>query len=356
MVKVSCENCYYFGPGPSLLPKAVLDAFDCSNVSLGSASLRFYELSHRHPVSRQRQAEVIDLFRSLYAVPDDYEVFFMAGGARHQYEHIVSNFRDHFRFRLLESGYWSRLFGSTVAKICPDKLMTDRFDLQSVTLDYDERQSCDELLLTVQNETADGVMLPQGVISHPGMVADVTSSLGFTKINIADYAMLYAASGKALGVAGMTIVILRRSLLERTSSCLPPLQSYRSCVESKSLYATPPLVCVDMLWHMLGWVQSKGGVDALEHHQRTRSQQLYDLLDTHPLYDVVVPHRYRSTQNICFAISASHQQDFFQRAEAQGIHGLCGHSGVGGARVNLYHGVTDDAFDYLLSFLTSYGV
>ena len=89
MVKVSCENCYYFGPGPSLLPKAVLDAFDCSNVSLGSASLRFYELSHRHPVSRQRKL-VIDLFRSL-CVPDDYEVFFI--WVRHQHEHIVSNFR-----------------------------------------------------------------------------------------------------------------------------------------------------------------------------------------------------------------------------------------------------------------------
>lgn len=356
MVEVSSKKCFYFGPGPSLLPQSVLDAFDRSSVSLGNASLRFYELSHRHPISRQRQTEVLQLFRSLYAIPDDYEVFFMAGGARHQYEHIISNFCDHFRFRVLETGYWSRLFGSTVAQICPNKLVSDCFDFQCSTLDYDEGQSCDEMLLTVQNETADGVMLPQGSICHPCMVADVTSCLGFTKLNIADYAMLYAASGKALGVAGMTIVILRKSLLDLASSTLPPLQSYQSVAQSQSLYATPPLVCVDMLWHMLRWAQSCGGVEALELRQRSRSQQLYDLLDAHPVYSVMAPPHYRSTQNICFAVDQSQHEDFFQRAEAQGLYGLRGHSGVGGARINLYHGVTDDAFYHLLSFLKCYGV
>ena len=102
------QRAIYFGAGPALLPRDVLAGFTAQKLSGHQCELRFYELSHRHPLSLARQREIFELFRSIFNVPSQYRLLFLAGGARHQYEQILLNFVHRYRFSMIESGHWAR--------------------------------------------------------------------------------------------------------------------------------------------------------------------------------------------------------------------------------------------------------
>ena len=346
----------YFGSGPAMLPKDVLSAFQSESLSIERCQLQFYELSHRHPMSMARQQAIVDLFRRLFLIPNDYQVLFLAGGARHQYEQLLLNYAHKFQFKLLESGHWSRTWANTIDSAMPGRL-------ERIPFSYDQAPdnlflSClsqDEMVFSVLNETVDGITLPQSSMRHPCLVADVTSMLGFHAIDVTNYQLMFAQSSKAFGVAGMTLVVVHDQLLNACAPGLMPLQCYRTTAGHDSLYSTPPLMCMDVMWHMLNWMKAQGGVAVLSQRQEARATELYGLLDQSPLYRVSVPSGFRSTQNICFKLTAGDHSAFLQSADECGLYGLKGHSAVGGIRINLYHGIDDAAFDRLMDFLRCYG-
>ena len=344
----------YFGAGPALLPREVLSRFSSQTLVGHQCELRFYELSHRHPLSLARQREISECFRALFNIPEQYRLLFLAGGARHQYEQILLNFSHRYRFLMLESGHWARAWADTIEAFCPDRLTRVPVDVhQEMRTKMATGDDC-EMLFTVLNETVDGHHLPISVKSHPCAVADATSQMGFRHIDVTDYQMLFMQTSKALGVAGMTIVICHEDLLAHCASDLMPLQSYQSISQHESLYSTPPLVCMDVLWHMLCWMDAQGGMSVLSARQYERASRLYKLLENQPGYRCRVPAACRSTQNICFDVPSG-LSAFLDAAEKNGLYGLRGHAAVGGVRVNLYHGIDDDAYERLIGFLNAYG-
>lgn len=348
------QRAIYFGAGPALLPRDVLAGFTAQKLSGHQCELRFYELSHRHPLSLARQREIFELFRSIFNVPSQYRLLFLAGGARHQYEQILLNFVHRYRFSMIESGHWARSWANTIEQFCPDRLTRIPVDMhQELPINITTSDE-HEMLLTVLNETVDGLHCPISVKSHPCSVADATSQMGFRQVDICDYQMLFMQTSKALGVAGMTIVICHEDLLTQCAPDLMPLQSYQAIAEHESLYSTPPLACMDVLWHMLRWMEAQGGMLVLAARQSERATRLYQLLENQPGYTIRVPTAYRSMQNICFDVPSG-LNAFLDAAEKNGLYGLRGHAAVGGVRVNLYHGIDDDAYERLINFLNTYG-
>jgi phosphoserine aminotransferase len=346
----------YFGSGPAMLPREVLSAFHSESMTFDRCQLQFYELSHRHPLSMERQQAIVGLFRQLYSIPDDYQVLFLAGGARHQYEQLLLNYAHKFQFKLLESGHWARTWARTIDRVMPGRLERLPFSCDQLVDNYLVSHSPqDEMVFSVLNETVDGITMPETSMRHPCVVADATSLLGFHPIDVTNYQLMFAQSSKAFGVAGMTLVVVHNQLLDACAPDLMPLQCYRTTASHDSLYSTPPLMCMDVMWHMLKWMQAQGGVATLSQRQDQRAGALYAILDQSSLYRVSVPSAFRSTQNICFNLKAGDHAAFLQSAQDQGLYGLKGHSAVGGVRINLYHGIDDAAFDRLMDFLRSYG-
>lgn len=347
---------YYFGSGPARLPAAVGRALIDDDFDIGGVSLKLYELSHRHPVSVDRVQRIFHKLRVLYEIPDEYEILFQAGGARHQYELLPINFQGVRTFRFLDTGLFSRLWAKTALEICPLHTIVDKIDLSSKSWLRNAQPNIDgEVLCLVTNETANGVMLNDEEVGHSAVVADVTSDLGFRRLDISRYAMLFASTGKAFGVSGMTILIIRKDFLAQARDDLPRLQSYGDTLRTRSMYATPPLYCINILGHMLDWMEGAGGIDKIEEKQKSRSSRLYELLHHFSVYELNVERHYRSMHNICFSVCGQSDQHFNASAIDFGIHGLRGHSSVGGMRINLTHGVSDKSFEFLCDFLNEYG-
>ena len=347
---------YYFGSGPTTLPASVSRALSEDDFDIGGVSLRLYELSHRHPISVARVQRIFHQLRVLYDIPDEYEILFQSGGARHQYELVPLNFRDIKTFRFLDTGLFSRLWAKTALDICPLHSTVDRIDFSSKSwLEHAVPNIDNEVLCVVTNETADGVMLHEEVASHRAVVADVTSDLGFRRLDISRYAMLFASTGKAFGVSGMTILIIRKDFLAQARDDLPRLQSYLDASRSHSMYSTPPLYCINILGHMIDWMIDAGGIDKIEEKQKFRSDHLYGLLQRFPVYELMVGPHHRSLHNVCFSVRGQSDQHFNASAINFGIHGLQGHSSIGGMRISLTHGVSDRSFEFLCDFLNEYG-
>ena len=348
------KNAIYFGAGPTTLPRDVLDGFSNQSFPGHQCELRFYELSHRHPLSRKRQAAINALFRSIFNIPEQYHVLFLAGGARHQYEQLLLNFAHQYSFSIIESGHWARSWANTIEQFSADCLSRILVDThQSMPLRIKPARERD-MMFTVLNETVDGLALPLNIESHPCVVADATSQMGFRPVNVSDFQMLFMQTSKAMGVAGMTIVVLHQDLMDQADPNLLPLQSYQAIAKHDSLYSTPPLICMDVLWHMLCWMESQGGMPALADRQLSRAMRVYAIIDQNSHYVSRVPISCRSLQNICFDV-VSGLDLFIDAAEKNGLFGLRGHSAVGGVRINLYHGIDDDAFERLIDFLNHYG-
>lgn len=346
------QGCY-FGAGPAPLPQEVKNAFVRSSLPSGTLQLSMYEMSHRHPVVMARVEKVKTQLRKVLSLPCDFELLFCAGSARHQYELIAMNYLPAYPMQVLHSGHFSGLWHKTMVGFAPESV-------SAVTLDEVEaglvKSSFSAIHCVVVNETADGCLLSTLPIAEKATVfADLTSDLAMRETTFSAYDLFFAATGKALGVSGMTLVGVRRPWLERVASNLMPLQSYRHIAQTGSLYATPSLVCFDMMGHMLDWIQDQGGVAALERRKRQRSEQLYTCLSAHACYHCPVPVSRRSIHNVCFILRDGRTDDFLQQAEAQGLYGLRGHASVGGLRISLTHGVTEEAYARLYEFIDNYG-
>ena len=343
---------YYFGSGPAPLPVDVQEAIARSRLNFGGMQLSMYEMSHRHPVVLERLASITTQLRRMLSLPDEFELLFCAGGARHQYELIALNYLSQFPIRVIKSGHFSNIWHDTMVCYAPHLVSSvSAFSTQrNMSSQESEAINC-----LVVNETADGCLFtekdfPQGVI-----FADLTSDLAMRECSFSAYDLFFAATGKALGLSGISVVGVRRHWLERVSPQLMPLQSYAHMHRSGSLYATPALVCMDAIGHTLDWIEAQGGVSAVELRQRRRSSILYALLDEYACYDCTLPQAWRSIHNVCFSLPKALTDGFLVAAEQVGLFGLRGHARVGGMRISLTHGVTDFAFARLCEFIDEYG-
>ncbi|NEP88067.1 MAG: 3-phosphoserine/phosphohydroxythreonine transaminase [Okeania sp. SIO2C2] len=188
------------------------------------------------------------------------------------------------------------------------------------------------------------------------IVADMSSDFLSKVIDPSPCACIYAHAQKNVGLSGVTAVVIRKSILENSPDDLPELLDYRTHIERKSNYHTPPCFSIYMMWHILRWIEEDiGGVEAMEKINRQKSSALYDFIDATPLFDCPVDLGSRSRMNVVFTLpTKSLEEQFIQKAFASGLVGVAGHRTKGGYRVSLYNAVTLDAVKNLIEFMDKF--
>jgi phosphoserine aminotransferase len=169
--------------------------------------------------------------------------------------------------------------------------------------------------------------------------------------------LIFAGAQKNLGPSGATVVIVRRDLAERASKDLPTLLQYRTHIQEHSLYHTPPTFAIYILGLVMEWVETEGGVSAIEKRNEQKSKLLYDALDASKFYSCPVDKSSRSRMNVVFRVAGGNEaieKQFLQDCATAGLAGLAGHRSVGGMRVSLYNAVTLEAVQELVSFLRDF--
>ncbi len=183
----------------------------------------------------------------------------------------------------------------------------------------------------------------------------MSSSLLSEPVEVARFGLIYAAAQKNVGPAGLTVVVIRKDLVERSADKLPTMLSYRTHVKGKSLYNTPPCHAVYVAGLVLDWVAANGGVAAMAQRNRRKAETLYAFLDASRLFSAKVKGPDRSWMNVTFGLPTPDlEKKFVAEAEKAGLLSLAGHRSVGGMRASLYNAMPQEGVDALVAFMAGF--
>ncbi|WP_017728674.1 3-phosphoserine/phosphohydroxythreonine transaminase [Halalkalibacterium ligniniphilum] len=355
------ERAYNFNAGPSALPIEVLQKAESELVNFRNTGMSVMELSHRSKEYEEVHNEAGRLLRELLHIPDNYEVLFLQGGASLQFAMIPMNFLDKGKIgNYVLTGSWSEkakkeasFFGETaVAASTKEDKYTSIPNPKSLT--YNDN---DAYVHITSNNTIYGTQWQSfPSVRHAPLIADMSSDILSRPIPIENFDLIYAGAQKNLGPSGVTVVIIRKELLERNVDHVPTMLRYTTHADSNSLYNTPPTFAIYMLTQTLRWVKDVGGTEAIADRNRNKAELLYTVIDeSNGFYKGHAEKESRSYMNVTFNLPSEElNQQFLAEAKEAGFVGLGGHRSIGGCRASIYNGVTTEACEALASFMRKF--
>lgn len=318
------------------------------------------EISHRSEAFIQLAATAEHRLRDLYAIPSDYHLLFLAGGAGHQFAMVPMNLLGKQQCPdYLHTGYWSWCALREAQRYCqPNRAVccaATHYRHIPPEQTWNLQQDSPYVYLTM-NETLNGLEFPGPPdCGDSPLVADMTSTFLSRPVDISRFGLIFAAGQKNFCPAGMTVVIIHDRLLGRASARCPQLYNYTSQVQAGSMLNTPPTFNWYMADLTFAWLQEQGGLAAMEERNRRKAQRLYQYIDGSDFYSNDIDPEYRSCMNVSFVLAEpQHNEHFVQQAEEAGLLALRGHRKVGGMRASLYNALPEEAVSALLDFMRDF--
>ena len=352
-------RCYNFCAGPAALPEAVLETARDDMLDWHGAGLSFMEMSHRSPevVGVARRAEAT--LRELLAIPEDYAVLFLQGGASTQFAAVPLNLLGEKAVAdYVNTGQWSKKAIAEAGRYCRVNVAasSEADNFTSIPPQEEWRLDPDAAYLHyTPNETIGGVeffWVPD--VSVP-LVADASSTILSRPLDVSRFGVIYAGAQKNIGPAGLTLVIVRRDLLGRAAAHCPAMLNWQVASDNESMYNTPPTFALYLAGLVFDWLQAQGGLEAIAAINRRKADKLYRFIDASGFYANPVEMASRSLMNVPFTLAdPALDPVFLAESEAAGLLNLKGHRSVGGMRASIYNAVSEQAVDALIDFMADF--
>lgn len=352
---------FNFGAGPAMLPEPVLEQARAELTDLRGTGMSVMEMSHRGKefmaIARQAEADL----RELMAIPPDYKVLFLQGGAQGQFAAVPMNLLGGKRTAdYINTGHWSKRAIAEGARFCKVNVAasSEASGFTTVPPQAQWELSPDAAFVHyTPNETIGGVEF--GWIPASGeapLVADMSSTILSRPIDVGRFGVIYAGAQKNIGPAGLTVVIVRADLLDRARPELPSVLNYKLQAENDSMLNTP----ATFAWYVAGlvfdWLKRQGGLAAIGEINRRKAEKLYACIDnSRGFYRSPVDPASRSWVNVPFTLADSTLDDaFLAESKAAGLLQLKGHRAVGGMRASLYNAMPEEGVDTLVQFMNQF--
>lgn len=342
-----------FSAGPAAMPLAALDQCREELLSLSGSGISVLEHSHRGPEYEEVHEEALSRLRTLGSVPETHEILLLQGGASQHFAQVAMNLLSQGSSAdYVLTGGWSEKAYEEAQRV--GALLGGKVRVAATTRDADGRyhripaQAELEVdpeaayLHVTTNNTLFGTQWSYTPESHGvPLVADMSSDFFWAPRDLSRYALTYAGAQKNLGPSGLVVVLVQKDLLARTRKDLPVIFRYETHAKNRSLYHTPNTFGIYMLRNVLRWVDSLGGLGAMEQRNRFKAAHVYAALDAHPgVYSVPAQGADRSPMNVVWRmVTPWHEEKFLSEARARNMVGLKGHRSVGGLRASLYNAV-----------------
>lgn len=354
---------YNFSPGPAILPVSVLEEASRAVLEINGSGMSILEVSHRgkdyDPIHAEAMARVLSTLR---LAADEYTVSFLGGGASTQFMMLPLNFLSEGQTAdYVDSGEWgikalkeAQRFGTV--HIAGSSKSTN-YDRLPTPLSFSATGTA-RYAHIVTNNTIEGTQyheLPD--VNGAPLVADMSSDIFAVEHDFSRCDLLYAGAQKNAGPAGVTIVVAKKTFLERAKKDAPPMLSYLLQAEKQSLYNTPPVFPIYVLSLVLKWLEGEGGIKAMAARNREKAQLIYDALDAAPEFyrPCVVVKEDRSLMNLTWRLANEDlTKEFLAEAKAQDMDGLPGHRNVGGFRASIYNAFPREGCVALANLLTDF--
>lgn len=351
---------FNFSAGPAMLPAEVLQQAREEMLDWRGSGMCVAEMSHRGKefVSIAEQAEA-DL-RELLAIPEDYRVLFLQGGASSQFAMVPMNLlRGGDKADYLNTGSWSKKAIAEARRFCTVGIAASTEDARFTRAPTQGELALDPEAAYVHytpNETIEGVAFPS--VPETGdkpLAADMSSTLLSRPLEVSRYGVIYAGAQKNLGPAGLTVVIVCEELIGQPLAGTPTLFDYRTHAQTDSLYNTPPTYA----WYLAGlvfqWLKRRGGLAAMAAINARKAEALYAAIDASGFYANPVEPACRSWMNVPFTLADPElDRTFLTEAKAAGLVTLEGHRSVGGMRASIYNAMPEEGVRALIAFMREF--
>lgn len=346
-----------FCAGPCTLPLSVLEEAQAEFVDYHGEGMSLIEMSHRAKAYDQVHQDAMRLALEVFQVPDEFGVMFIQGGATLQFAMIPMNLlHSGQRAGYINSGSWGK-GAITDAKPHGDIYVAwdgseGNFSRMPKTGEIKIEPGTRYLHVT-SNETIGGIRMTEWPEVGVPLVADMSSDYMSRSVPWDLFDLVYGGAQKNLGPAGMSIVFIRKSVLEETNRDLARYLRYDVHLDKDSLFNTPPVFAIYMVGKVLKWMQDKGGLSVIEQEAAAKASMLYDVIDTSEgYYSSPVDRDNRSHMNVVFRLpNEDLEKKFVAEAEQSDLVNLKGHRSVGGCRASIYNALPHESVRVLADFM-----
>jgi phosphoserine aminotransferase len=349
-----------------MLPLPVLDRAAAEMTDANGSGQSVMEMSHRSKEFKAVIEKTETLLRRLMAIPADYRVLFLQGGASLQFSMIPLNLgavepgQTVKQAAYIDTGVWAAKAAAEGAKYLDAVIPASSKDRAYTCIP--EVPALDPGLaychLTLNNTIVGTKWAALPETGPVPLIADVSSCILSETLDVSRFGLLYAGAQKNLGPAGLTVVIIRKDLIGRAPSRTPAMLRYDIHADEGSLYNTPPCYAIYITGLVLEWIEETGGVKAMEKRNREKAELLYSYLDTSRLFRSPVEKPFRSLMNIPFVPAEAGEAErknietrFVREAAAAGLINLAGHRLVGGMRASIYNAMPIEGVRELVRFM-----
>ena len=354
------KRVFNFSAGPAALPEPVLRRAAEEMLDWHGSGMSVMEMSHRGKefIAIHTQAE--SLLRELLAIPANYKVLFLQGGAIGQNAIVPMNLlRGRNGADYIHTGEWSKKSIKEAQKYCKVNIAgsSEADGFTSVPPQSGWKLDPNAAYVHIcANETIGGVEYhwtpDTGAVP---LVADMASNILSRPVEVSRYGLIYGGAQKNIGPAGLTIVIVRDDLIGQALPITPSVFDYKEQADNDSMLNTPPTYAIYMAGLVFRWLKELGGLPAIETRNRAKAALLYDYLDSTAFYSSPVARADRSLMNVPFKLhDAALDDPFLKGAQARSMLQLKGHRSVGGMRASIYNAMPIEGVQALVAYMKEF--
>jgi len=346
-----------FYAGPAILPQSVMAQASQAALDFEGTGLSILEISHRSKEFAAVLEEAASSTKALLGLSDDFEVLFLTGGASSQFYMTAMNLLPSTgKACYVDTGAWStkalkeaKLFGS-VEELASSKDTNYTY----IPKGYDIPADATYLHLT-SNNTIFGTQYKALPDTKVPVVCDMSSDIFSRPLDTARYGLIYAGAQKNLGPAGVTLVIVRKDMLNKVDRAIPTMLDYNTHIKKGSAFNTPPVFPIYVSMLTMRWLKAKGGLQSVQAENEEKAALLYGEIDSNPLFEGTAKEEDRSLMNVTFALKDSDLEAAFLEACANaGCVGVKGHRSVGGFRASIYNAMPQSSVQVLVDVMKDF--
>jgi len=351
------KKVHVFNAGPCLLPQVAIDNAIDALKDFKNTGVSLISISHRTKEWEAVMNETRALWKELLNIPEEYEVLFLGGGASLQFLYVAMNYLEN-KAAYLDTGVWAskalkeaKGLGNAFA-VASSK---DR-NYSYIPKGFEIPADADYFHITTNN-TIYGTEIREDIDCPVPLIADMSSDILSRPVDVSKYALIYGGAQKNAGTAGVAFVIVRKDTLGKVTRYLPTMLDYRVHIDKESMFNTPPVFSIYVMYETLKWLKAQGGVAEMNKINVRKAETLYAEIDRNPLFVGTAAREDRSIMNICFVMAPGKedlQDEFLAFAKERGMVGIKGHRSVGGFRASTYNACTQEDVEALVACMQEF--
>jgi phosphoserine aminotransferase len=346
-----------FNSGPSILPQEVLDQAAAAIHDFNNTGLSILEIGHRTSFFVEVVEEAKTIVKRLMDIGDAYEVLFLQGGATMQFMQVPMNLLDENGMAAIcDNGVWGNKAVTAAKLFGPVTVVADSSDKKHTYLNKDLTLPEGSTYLHITtNNTVEGTQWHQYPQPNVPLVGDMSSDIFCRPTDFNKFDLIYAGAQKNMGAAGVTMVVVKKSLLGKTNRKIPAILDYQKHIEAGSMLNTPPVFSIYVSLLTLRWIEKEGGLKEMEKRNTAKAALLYKTIDAHPAFYCPIQKEDRSIMNAVFFLTDPNKEEaFLALCKKEGMIGVKGYRTVGGIRVSMYNALPMSSVEKFCDLMQSF--